>query len=114
MACLYADGLRHGIGHGAVVKGAEQPALAVHGEIARGPDGRCAYIAGEDGVFCGKFVQNFCDVLWMNGRAARLADGEVVEALARVLVMIEAYVEIGAVGLVVKKRRQCRERVFYV
>jgi hypothetical protein len=47
---LRADRLGNGAGHGSVIEGAEEAAASVHGEIAGGPDGGCAYVAGEDGV----------------------------------------------------------------
>ena len=51
MADLRTDGLRQGIGHRPVVERAEQPALAVHRQITRGPDRRRAHVAGENRVF---------------------------------------------------------------
>ena len=64
---LCADGLWDGAGHGSVIEGAEEAAAPVHGEIAGGPDGGCAYVAGEDGVVGCELVDEFRQVLRVDG-----------------------------------------------
>jgi hypothetical protein len=59
MTDLRSNGLRQRIRHGAMREGAEQSALAIHVEIARGPDRRRAHVAGEHRIFRRKLVQNF-------------------------------------------------------
>jgi hypothetical protein len=50
----------------------------------------------------------------MNGRSARFTHGEIVETLTRIFVVVEAYVEIGAVGLALDQRSQHLQRVLHI
>ncbi len=106
---LRADRLRHGVGHGAVVEGADQPPPAVHREVARRPDRRRADVEGEDGVLRSRLAERPGDVLRVH-RAAGLADRQGVEAGAGLAVMGEAVVEMSPVGLRPQLRQQRRDR----
>jgi hypothetical protein len=68
---LRADGLRQCVGHRAMIKRAEQPALAIHGEIARGQHRGRSHIAGENRVLRGEPVQHRAEVLRMHISAAQ-------------------------------------------
>jgi len=50
----------------------------------------------------------------MNRGPARLTHGEIVETLARILVMAHACIEIGAVGLALDQRSQLLQRVLHI
>src|SRR5713101_7962921 len=89
MTYLGADGLGEGVGHGAMIEGAEQAPLAVHGEIARRPDRRGAHIAGKHRVLGGNLVEHPDHVLGMNGLLAGLAHGQLIEALPCLPVVLE-------------------------
>jgi hypothetical protein len=114
IASLHTDGLWQRIRHRAVNKGAEQPALAVHMEVARGPDRRRTHVAGKHCIFCRKLIQNLGDVLRMNRRAARRTHGEIIETLACIVIVAEASIEIGAVGFVLDQRSQHIKRVLHI
>ena len=114
MTCLDADGLRQGIGHRAMSKRAKQSALAVHMEIARRPHCRSTDVAGEGCVFGCELIENLCDVLRMNRGSARFTHGEIVEPLARIPVVSETCIKIGAVGLAPDKRSQRIKRVLHI
>jgi hypothetical protein len=53
---LRPDRLWHRVRHRAVIEGAQDPALAVHLEITRGPYDLRAHVTGEGCVFGGNFV----------------------------------------------------------
>ncbi len=78
IGALRADGLRHGIGHGAVDERAEQSPLAVHLHIARRQDRGLAHVAGEDGIVRRHLVHHLRQILrgewpcpWRRARRAR-------------------------------------------
>jgi hypothetical protein len=79
---LGANSLRHGIGHRAVPERTDQPAFAVHREIARRPHRRQADIAGEDGILCRQVADRLGDLLRMDQALAGRSLGEIVEPLA--------------------------------
>jgi len=93
---------------------AEQSAPAVHMQITGGPNGGCAYVAGKHGVFCCQLIEDPGHILRMNGRSAWLADRELIQTLAGVLVVTQAGVEIGAIGLALEHRGQHLERVLHI
>src|SRR5580698_8320643 len=114
MAGLHPNGLGKSVRHGAVIKGAEQPALSVHGEIACSPNRRCTHIAGEYRILSGKLIQSRRNVLRVNRRSARVGNGEVIEALARFTIVAQAFVKEGLVRFSLKQRYECVERVFHI
>ena len=65
MTGLGPDGLGQRIGHGPVVERPQEPALAVHREIAGRPERRGARVARQDGVGGGQLVDHPGDVLRM-------------------------------------------------
>ena len=84
---LGADRLQQGVGHRAVIERADQPALAVHLEVARRPDRRRADVAGEDRVVGRELADQPRDILRMDDVAARPALGQLVEIGARLAVV---------------------------
>ena len=78
---LGPDGLRQGVGHRAVNERTQQAALAVHVQIASGPDRGRAHVAGEDRVLSGELIQYLGDVLRVDGRASGLSHGQVIQPL---------------------------------
>src|SRR5271156_2594130 len=106
MAGLHADGLGKRIRHRAMGEGAEKPALAVHVKIARGPDRRRAHVAGKHRIVRRQLIKYFRYVLWMNRCAPRLADREIIETLAGILIMTKTNVEIRSIVLALKQRSQ--------
>ena len=78
---------------------AQQPAAAVHGQVARGPQGGRADVAGEDGVVRRRAVDQARQVLRVDRLASRLARRELVERLARLAVVSERACRGAAVDL---------------
>ena len=107
---LGADRLQQRVGHRAVVERADQAALAVHLEVARRPHGLRADVAGEDRVIRRDFAHQAGDILRVDDLAAGLALGELVEVLARLLVMGERAIEELAVGPLLELGQQRRHR----
>ena len=62
---LDADRLRQRVGHAAVDERADQPATAVHAQVARGPEGRRPDVGDEDRVVGGDLVERSRDDLGM-------------------------------------------------
>ena len=89
MTDLRSNRLRERVGHGAVRERAEQSALAIHMEIARGPDGWRTDVAGEDRIFRRKLIQKFCDVLGVNWFLSRSAGRQIVQAFAGLAIVPE-------------------------
>ena len=92
----------------------DQPPLAVHRQIARGPHRRQADVAGEDGVLGGLVADRLGDLLRMDEPLAGRADGEIVERLARLGVVLLRLGEMRAVALLLEQRQQRRERRAHV
>jgi hypothetical protein len=89
MTDLRSNRLRERIGHGAVHERAEQSALAIHVEIARGPDGWRTHVAGEDGIFSGKLIQHSGDVLGMDWFLSGFASSQIVQAFAGLAIVLQ-------------------------
>jgi hypothetical protein len=70
-----------------MIKGAEQPALPVHREIPRGPNRRRSHVTGEYRILSCKLIQSLRNVLRVNRRSARVGNGEIIEALARLTIV---------------------------
>src|ERR1700741_2081145 len=104
MAGLHADRLGKSVCHGAMSEGAEKPALAVHMEIARGPNRWRAYVAGKNCIFCRQLIEDLGYILGMNRRAAPLARREIIQALTCILIVAQTSVEIGSIGLALEQR----------
>ncbi len=96
---MCADALRHRIRHRPVPEGADQAPLPVHREITRGPHGRQADVAREDGVLRRVVADRLGDLLGMNEPLAGLAHGEFVEPLAGFGVMLPRVNEMRVVAL---------------
>ena len=97
MTHLRTDGLGQGIRHRSMVEGAEQAALAVHGQVARRPNGWSADIARKDSVFGGQLVENSDHILRMNRLFARSTGRKFIEALPGFLVVFERSLQMLAV-----------------
>ena len=74
-----------------MVEGAEQAALAVHLQIARGPDGRRTHVTGKNGVLVGKVADALRQILRMKRFVAGL--GQIVEPLTRVAIVFQRFIE---------------------
>ncbi len=96
---LGADGVRQRVGHGAVVERADQPAGAVHPQVAGGPDARGADVDGEDGVVGGEPVDGGRDVLRVQRRAVAAGPGQPVQPGAGPPVVRGHPVQVRGVGL---------------
>lgn len=70
-----------------MIKGADDPPPAIHGQIACRPDCRRPHIAGENRVWRGEAIKLSCQVLWMDWILSRF-DGEIVQTLSRVPIML--------------------------
>ena len=82
LAGLRADGLRQRVGHGPVVERADQPAPAVHPQVAGGPDARRADVRGEDRVVGGEAVDRGRDELRVQRRLVPPVPGQLVQPAA--------------------------------
>ena len=107
---LHADRLRHGVGHRAVTKRAEHAALAVHLQVARRPDRRCADIEGEDRVLRCEVADRLGNELRMDRLVAGLPGRQFVQILACLAVVGEAVIEMRAVALGLEPRQQPLDR----
>src|SRR6185295_15144818 len=81
MTGLGTDGLGQRIGHGPVVEGSQEPALAVHRQIASRPDRRRACVTRQDRVRGGQFVDHPGDVLRM-AAGPRAESRQLIETLS--------------------------------
>src|SRR5712675_931076 len=107
---LRANRVRHRIGHRAMPERSDQPPLAVHRQIARGPHRRQTDVAGEDGVLRSLIAERFGDLLRVDRFATGLVDREPVEILARLAVMFRRPVEMGAVARLRDERQHTFKR----
>ncbi len=99
MAGLRADGLQQRIGHGAVVERAQQATLAVELQIAGGPHGRRADIAGEDRIVGGQFADQAVELLRVDDVPLRVDLRQRVEFGAGLGVMGQRCIEVVRIGL---------------
>ena len=76
--------------------------------------GRRTDIAGKDCIFSRQLIQNLRNILRMDWGPARLTHREIVETLARILIMAETCIEIGAVRLAFNQRNQPFQRVLHI
>ena len=106
MTDLCPDGLRQRIRHRPVVEGTEQPALAVHREVARGPDRRGADITGEHGVVRGELIEHAGHVLRVAALRGPARRGQLVQARPRRSVVLERRHEVLVVPPLVEEREQ--------
>src|SRR5258707_9370157 len=83
----------------------DQPPLAVHGQIARGPYRRKTDVAGEDGILRSVIAERFGNLLRVDRFAAGLANREPIEILARSAVMFRRPVEMGALARLLDERQ---------
>src|SRR6202044_2382125 len=95
-------------------EGADEPALAVHTKIARGPDGRFSDVAGDDGILAGYFADHSGHGLRVNRPTPRRCDRQRVELRARFLVMCESRLQVFTVTLLLELLQQTRERFSHV
>src|ERR1700692_1164010 len=91
-------------------EGADQPAFAVHRQVARSPNGRQTHVARKYGIVCGELAQGARYLLrvYQASRRARLR--EVIKAFARLLIMMTRIVEMRRIGLLVEMRQQRSDR----
>src|SRR5882724_9966540 len=97
--------MRHRIGHRAMPERPDQPPLAVHRQIARGPYRGQTDVAGEDGVLRSLVADRLGDLLRVDRFATGLADREPIEILARFAVMFRCTGEMSAVTLLADERQ---------
>ncbi len=89
MTDLRTDRLGQGVGHRPVGEGTDDPSLAVHREIARGPYRWSSDVTGEDRVLSRELIEHACDILGMNGSPAGIACCQFVQALACLPIVLE-------------------------
>jgi hypothetical protein len=89
---------------------ADQPARAVHVQIAGGPDHGASDVGGEHGILVGELVQH----ARRTPAAPSLAvvDGQVVEPLARLAVVGDALVQVLRRPVALQQRQQRVRRLF--
>src|SRR5580704_6351576 len=97
MADLRADGLRQRVCHGPVVEGTNQPALAIHAEIARRPYDWRSDVEGEDRIFRCESINHTGDILWMDGLLAGIAIGQLVQTLACLSIVLERFFQMRSI-----------------
>src|SRR5208337_1669636 len=107
---LRADRLSHGVGHGAVPERSEEPALAVHGEIARRPDRGQADIAGEDRISRGAIAKRRGDLFRVNDAFAPRASCEIVQLPARLGVVPPGLGKMRTIAFRLKPRQERLKR----
>src|SRR5258708_17628695 len=83
----------------------DQPALAVHREIARGPHRRQTDVAGKDGILRSLVADRLGDLLRVDRFADGPVDREPIESLARLAVMFRRPVEMDAVARLLDNRQ---------
>ena len=96
---LGADGVKHRVGHRAVIERADDPPFAVHVKITGHPGDRRADIAGEDRIVRGQFADQAGDILRMDGGRVGFALGESIQVMPRRPIVAERSVEVIAVRL---------------
>src|ERR1700692_2713238 len=91
-------------------EGADQPAFAVHRQVARSPNGRQTHVARKYGVVRGELAQGGRYLLrvYQASRRARLR--KVVKVFARVLIMMTRIIEMRLIDLLVETRQQRSDR----
>ena len=93
---LSTDSLRHSIRHRAVVKGANQPPFAVHGEITRRPDRRGAHITGEYRIIIRQLTDFLRQILRVD--QFPFAGGcQCIEVTAGGLIVFQRRIQMGAI-----------------
>src|SRR5216684_5103640 len=97
--------MRHRIGHRAMPERPDQPPLAIHRQVARGPYRRQTDVTGEDGVLRSLIAEGLGYLLRVDRLATGLADREPIEILARLAVMFRRPVEMGAVARLFDERQ---------
>ena len=97
-----------------MVEGTEQSALAVHLEIARGPNRRSSYIARENGVFGCELIEHAREILWMDGFLTGMPSGQIVQAFARRAIMLNRFLQMRFVWILRQLRQQRSKRALYV
>ena len=104
---LRAEGLRHGIGHRAVVERADQAPLTIHAKVARCPHGGRAHVGREDGIGVGQLAHQPGEVLRMDEPVARAGVGQLIQFGAGVRVMGLGALDEAAIGAPLKPWQQC-------
>ena len=106
---LCADRLRHRVRHRAMPERRDQPALAVHREIARCPNRRQSDIAGEHGIFVCQIAQCLGDLLRVDELLAGPTDRQFVETTSHFFVMLDGSIEAPAILFLLQQRKQSIE-----
>ena len=106
MRNLRADGLRQGIRHGPVIERTQQPAAAVHGQVARRPNHRSSHVRRKNRVFGGQLIDDLGHVLRVDGQLSRLPGGQIVQVLAGLVIVGQRCVQVAAVLLLLDRGQQ--------
>src|SRR5262249_17146119 len=97
MAGLRADRLRQCVGHRSMREGTQDPALAVHGEVTRGPDRWSAYVTAENRIRASALIEHASHILRMDKLLAGIGRCQVVQALACCPIVLERLLQMGFV-----------------
>src|SRR5580658_3213081 len=106
MTDLCADGLWSCVGHGPVGEGTNQPALAIHPEIARRPDDWRSDVEGEDRILRCESINHAGDILWMDGFPGGFAACQLVQALACLTIVLERLFQMRFILVLFQPRQQ--------
>ncbi|RML84546.1 hypothetical protein ALQ89_06473 [Pseudomonas amygdali pv. tabaci] len=96
---LGPQSLWQSVGHRAVVERAEQTALAVHVQVACGPQRWRADIDGKDCICVGLFIDQTGEVLRVNRRTVWRRRGQFVQLFTGLGVVLQGLVEETAIGM---------------
>src|SRR4029077_19320404 len=104
MCCLRPDGLRQCIRHRSMREGTEESTLAIHGEIARGPDRRSSYVTCENRVLRCELIEHPGDILRMDRLLPGIACGKFVQAAAGLSIVLYRFVQMMVVPILFQLR----------
>src|SRR5580658_8133582 len=85
---------------------ADEPALAVHRKVSRGPNRRRADIAGEHCILSRQIAQCPGNLLRMDEFPAGFSDRQIVKTLSRLEIMFHGLIEVSAVLFLLQQRKQ--------
>src|SRR6476660_3496660 len=74
-------------------EGTEESTLAIHGEIARGPDRRSSYVACDNRVLRRELIEHPGDILRMDRLLPGIACGKFVQAVAGLSIVIQRFLQ---------------------
>ena len=93
LCCLCTQRLQHGIGHGAMVERAQQPASAVHLQVTSGPYRRRAHIRSEYGILGRQLADQPHQVLWVYRLASSRRLCQLVQPRTRLVVVRQRMIQ---------------------